>query len=197
MLGEWRTTEREYVQDVRRFYSEIGSLDWVAPMDWMCEPSILKKTGLTIAEHQVRTVENFLNLRDRLADLVIPVLQGWTLDDYQRCWQLYEEYAVDLQSEVVVGLGTICRRQDTAEAGKIVRALAPLRLHGFGVKSAGLESFSDALVSADSLAWSYRARHDHPLPGCPHKACNNCLRYALRWRSKLGFHLDQQRLEVA
>jgi len=96
-----------------------------------------------------------------------------------------------------VGLGSVCRRQNTSEAGTIVRSLAPLKLHYFGAKLTGLESFGDALVSADSMAWSYRARRDWPLPGCTHKSCANCARYALRWRDRLMAGLDQQRLEVS
>lgn len=195
--GRWTITAREYVENVRHFHSEIGHLEWVAPMDWMCEPMILAKTGLSVGEHQSRTTENFLELRDRLGPLVIPVLQGWERDDYLRHWQLYEDVWVDLETEPVVGLGTVCRRQDTSEAGIIVRSLQPLRLHGFGIKITGLESFGDVLHSADSMAWSYRARHDRPLRGCTHQRCTNCIRYALRWRGDVLSRQDQLRLEVA
>jgi len=129
--GRWRTTEDQYVRDVGR-YQEIGRLDWVAPQDWMCEPQILHKTGFNVGEHQWLTVRNFLRLRDRLGLLVVPVLQGWDRDDYLRCWQQYERMGVDLERERLVGVGTVCRRQNTAEAGVILRALWPLRLHGFG-----------------------------------------------------------------
>jgi hypothetical protein len=189
-------TATEYVADVHRFADEVGQLDWVAPMDWMCEPRVRAKTGLTVAEHQRRTVANFLILREQLGLLVVPVLQGWTRDDYMRCWDLYYRAGVDLTRASTVGVGSICRRQNTAEAALIVRSLAPLRLHGFGVKLTGLESFGGALLSADSMAWSYRARRDYPLPGCTHKSCANCLRYALRWRANLLERLGQQRLEM-
>lgn len=200
MHGGWQTTAAEYVADVRRFQSEIGRLEWVAPQDWMVEPHMLALTGLTIGEHQQRTVENFLTLRQHLGQLVIPVLQGWACDDYLRCWDAYHRAGVDLEWEPVVGLGTVCRRQNTAEAGLIVRRLAHnllgRQLHGFGVKVTGLESFGDELGSADSMAWSFAARRDPPLPGCSHRSCANCLRYALRWRTHLLERLGQQRLEM-
>jgi len=196
MFGEWRTTEDEYVADALRYEDEIGLLNWVAPQDWMCEPFMLEKTGLTVREHQQRTVESFLRLADRLGDLVIPVLQGWTRDDYLRCWADYEYANVDLSGERTVGLGSICRRQNTAEVGRIMRSLQPLNLHAFGVKLTGLESYGDALHSADSMAWSYRARRDHPMRGHTHKSCANCLPYALRWRDQVLARLGQQRLEV-
>jgi hypothetical protein len=76
-----------------------------------------RKTGLTVAVHQQRTVVNFMRLRDWLGQIVIPVLQGWTRDDYMSCWQLYSDLGTDLESEPIVGLGSVCRRQNTAEAG--------------------------------------------------------------------------------
>jgi hypothetical protein len=45
MFGEWRTTEEDYAVDVERFRRDIGNLDWVAPMDWMCEPFMLERPG--------------------------------------------------------------------------------------------------------------------------------------------------------
>ncbi len=186
--GRWLTTAKDYVAATRRYAVEIGNLDWAAPMDWMCEPAMLARTGLTVAEHQARTVANFLELRERGPELpYVPVLQGWTRGDYERCVALYERHGVDLTQEPRVGIGSICRRQATREVEKIVWALADagLALHGFGVKTRGLEASAGALASADSMAWSYRARRDDPLPGCTHRRCANCIRYALRWRAHL------------
>ncbi len=193
----WITTEDEYVAEVNLFRREIGMLDWVAPQDWMCEPFMLEGTGLTVPDHQLRTVTNFVSLRQRLGDLVIPVLQGWTPDEYLRCWELYEQAGVQLEDEQLVGLGSVCRRQNTTEAGIIVRSLAPLRLHYFGAKITGLERFTDALASADSMAWSYDGRRlRRP---CPNglTTCANCLHHALTWRDQLMTLLAQGRLEVA
>ena len=175
-----------YAAFVRRCRDEIGRLEWAAPQDWMCEPFMLARTGLTVADHQRLTVENYVELRELDPQLpVIPVLQGWTRDDYLRCADLYGRHGVDLEAEPLAGLGSVCRRQDTAAAGVIVRALAPLRLHGFGVKVTGLREFGHRLVSADSLAWSYHARRNPPLPGCAHANCANCPRAALAWRGRL------------
>lgn len=198
LYGEYRTTAQEYVREVDRYIEGgMSRLAFVSPQDWMCEPFVLEKTGLTVKEHQRRTILNFEELRYALGDIVIPVLQGWELDDYHRHWEMYEQMYFPLENEPLVGLGSVCRRQNTAEAGRIVRSLAPLRLHYFGAKMTGLESFSDALASADSMAWSYRARHSPPLPGCTHKSCANCIRFAHRWRNELVTRLGQQRLEVA
>lgn len=205
--GRWQSTAAEYAAVVRELAAHFGSrLRWVAPQDWMCEPIVLHGgkaggvifagTGLTIEEHQRRTVANFVELRALLGDLVIPVLQGWKVSDYWRCEEMYSDAGVDLAACETVGVGSVCRRQAMGEAETIMRTIGggKLRLHGFGFKKAGVERAHDAMVSADSTAWSVRGRrspplpgHDRPGPGRPrgHKNCANCVDYALGWRSEL------------
>jgi hypothetical protein len=211
LFGEWTVSPAEYAARVRRYRDDVGRLLWAAPMDWMCEPIVITGgragrmrfagTGLSVIEHQRRTVGNLLRLRDLAPDLpFIPVLQGYTADEYQRCADMYAAAGIDLPAEPLVGVGSVCRRQGTAEAHQIMAALHArgiTRLHGFGVKTLGLARYGHLLTSADSLAWSEDARRlRHPMPGCPghrpdcparcrahHKNCANCLRYALHWRT--------------
>lgn len=191
MHGAWQTTASEYVTATRRYADEIGNLDWAAPQDWMCEPFMLDKTGLTVAEHQRRTVRSVQELRDLAPDLpFIPVLQGWVLDDYLRCVDLYAKAGFDLASEPTVGIGSVCRRQSETQIEDICAAVASrgIALHGFGVKTLGMR-YARHLVSADSMAWSYNARMNPPMPGCHHGksgrgSCANCIRWALRWRER-------------
>lgn len=187
MHGTWTVPARQYAAEVRRFRDEIGGLAWAAPQDWMCEPAVLAKTGLTVDEHQRRTVENFLDLRDVAPDLPwIPVLQGWTIGDYWRHEEAYAAAGVDLASAQTVGVGTVCRRQNTTSAVSIMSTLAHggLRLHGFGFKLTGLRAAHRHLASADSLAWSLEARKSPPMPGHTHASCANCLEWALLWRER-------------
>lgn len=184
-FGHYRTTPDEYVSAVHN-YMAMGGLQWAAPQDWPCEPWVVAKTGLSVAEHQYKTIISFLELRD--AGPFIPVLQGWTLDQYLDHVALYEEAHVDLWAYPVVGLGSVCRRQATDEIATIVRELAALglSLHGFGVKTTGLRLYGELLTSADSMAWSYQARRNPRLPGCiGHRRCNNCWRYARHWRQRI------------
>lgn len=160
---------------------------------------MVDKTGLSVAEHQRRTVANFVRLRELWADSgqrrdspFMPVLQGWRIDDYHRCWDLYEQAGVRItQHYPVVALGSVCRRQATDEIGSIVASLresAPgMPLHGFGIKTAGLVQYGHLLTSADSMAWSFNARHGPKDPTCvkKHKNCASCLTYALSWRERL------------
>jgi len=190
MFGTWKLSAHDYIARVRRYSSELGMLDWAAPQDWMCEPQILERTGLTVTRHQENTVSNFLLLRRLAPELpFIPVLQGWTKADYLACLELYEACGVDLAKAPLVGVGTVCRRQGTLEAEDILRDLERrgLRLHAFGAKTTGLRRYADAISSADSLAWSFNARKNPPLPECKgvHRRCANCLRWALRWRERV------------
>lgn len=190
MFGAWTTEPEDYIAAVRRYRDEIGRLEWCSPMDWMCEPWIVAKTGLSVEEHQQRTVENYLTLRALDSDLpFVPVLQGWELDDYRRHVDAYEAAGVDLRAERTVGIGSVCRRQHTGQIEHIVSTLADdgLRLHGFGVKTSGLRAYGLMLASADSMAWSFRGRNVHP-PTCGstgHKTEANCLTFALNWRQRL------------
>jgi len=53
--------------------------------------SCWRRPGLTVAEHQARTVANYLELHSLAPELpFVPVLQGWSLDDCHRCVELYE-----------------------------------------------------------------------------------------------------------
>jgi hypothetical protein len=186
--GRFETTPDVYARAVRRYRDEIGGLAWAAPQDWMCEPIMLAKTGLTVTEHQRRTVASYLNLRDLAPDLPwVPVLQGFDLDDYLRCVDVYAAAGVSLERLPLVGLGSVCRRQATGRIAVLTATLATqgLKLHGFGVKTGGLDLYGAHLASADSMAWSYRARRRAPLDGCAHRSCANCLRFALAWRDRI------------
>lgn len=201
LFGEWRTGSREYVEAVARYDSEIGRLEWAAPQDHMCEDAIVAATGLTVAEHQRRTVENFLELVELWPQFsdedspFMPVLQAGPgdADGYLRCAAMYEAAGVHLADFPVVGVGTVCRIQDTALIGRVARALQPLdlALHWFGVKLGGLpeiwppEEAAASLTSFDSMAWSYEARRKPPLPGHGHKNCANCPEAAAGWRGRV------------
>ena len=119
LFGGWTLSPREYVAEVRRLRDEIGEMAWAAPQDWMCEPHIIQKTGLSVEEHQRRTVANYLELLAVAPDLPwIPVLQGWQLWSYWRCVELYQDAGIDLASLPLVGVGTVCRRQATTAEPK-------------------------------------------------------------------------------
>ena len=196
--GEWDMTPAGYVAAVQRYAGEIGRLEWAAPMDWMCEPAVRAKTRKTVAEHQALTVGNSLRLRHMAPGLpFVPVLQGWELDDYRRCADLYDRH-VDLTREPVVGLGSVCRRQATRQIATIVATLADegIRLHGFGVKTKGLAIYGADLVSADSMAWPAAGRRVKGCGRAHHRNEASCFHYAAAWRKRVLSSLQFQQLTL-
>jgi hypothetical protein len=198
--GRWTISTGEYADAVQRYRDEIGMLEWASPQDWMCEPFITAKTGLSVSEHQHRTVDNLLTLRAMAPGVRwIPVLQGWALPDYLRCVDMYADAGINLVNEPVVGLGSVCRRQATDEIHTIVSVLSSLglMLHGFGVKTAAIEAFGPLLSSADSDAWSYAMRRR--VVHCGHgltKWAANCRDCALAWRADVLSRLGSVQLAL-
>jgi hypothetical protein len=191
--GKWNLSVKAYAEEIRICEIEIGRLQWAAPMDWMCEPWIIRQTGKSVKEHIALTVDNFLELRQEVGNTVIPVLQGWHIDDYLYCYDLYQTNGIDLGEEPVVGVGSVCRRQSSSEIEMIFQALSELdiQMHGFGVKYEGLVLYGDLIDSADSMAWSFKARTEVPLEGHTHKSCSSCIDYALLWRNAVVKGLEE------
>lgn len=189
--GEWTISPEEYAWYALAYRISYGRMDWASQQDWMCEDIMLKRTGKTVAEHQALTTQNLLDLR-RIEPKVhfIPVIQGQTAEDYLRHIEQFRDAGIDLASEPTVGIGSVCRRQSTKEIVPIVEAITSkgLRLHGFGMKTLGLQKVAHLMTSADSMAWSFTARMQQiRLESCTHDAprCSDCLAFATLWRNNL------------
>lgn len=162
--GAYRHSVGEYAAEIRRWATN-GNLLAAVAQDWMCEPWIVEKTGLSVLEHQRLTVARYDELvwEDTAGIYVMPVLQGYAPADYVRHLEMY---GVDrLAHGAWVGVGSICKRNASPRAVEAVllavrSARSDLRLHGFGLKSTALRSalVFDLLTTADSMAWSYQAR---------------------------------------
>lgn len=201
--GAWIVSPKEYVERVRRYSSEIGKLSFAAPQDWMCEPDILhgnkklgiKGTGLTIADHIRLTVENFFELKSLAPELpFIPVLQGWCEGDYLDCMEAYEKKGLILKDQPLVGVGSVCRRQNTIAVSVWISSWAQcygLKIHGFGFKVEGLDFLAPYLASADSMAWSFQARRMKR--SGDKEADPNSLEFALEWRKNM---LEKLKIET-
>ena len=187
--GRWTVSAEQYADEVQGWAESVGRPDFAAIQDYMCEPVIRERTGLTVEHHQALTIANLLRLQELAPDVPwLPVLQGWRLVDYLQHVEQYKRAGVDLRACAVVGVGTVCRRQSTREGQEIVRTLAAagIPVHAFGFKSQGIRSTFPVLRSADSMAWSFAARRRSiRLEGCTHAKCSNCLKWALQWRADL------------
>lgn len=163
--GGYRTTVAEYAAEIRR-WRECGRMLAAVAQDWMCEPWILQKTGMTVTDHQRLTVERFDDLRDVVAGeaYVLPVLQGYAVADYVRH---VDAYGDRLALGQWVGVGSVCKRNSSMREIEMIlasirRERPDLLLHGFGLKVTALQSAAvrDDLHSSDSMAWSYNARRN-------------------------------------
>jgi hypothetical protein len=127
--GGYRFDVEEYAGQIRR-WARNGNMLRAVAQDFMCEPWVIERTGLTMAEHQRLTIERYdaLVALDTGGIEIMPVLQGQWPADY------------------------------VLEAIRSVRP--DLRLHGFGLKLSALASGRVRLMlySADSMAWSFSAR---------------------------------------
>jgi hypothetical protein len=180
--GCYRHSVAEYAAQIRRWASN-GNLLAAVAQDWMCEPWIIEKTGLSVAEHQRLTVDRYdaLLAEDTSGVYVLPVLQGYAPADYVEHIRLYGER---LLRGAWVGVGSICKRNGNPRAIEAVLlaihgARPDLKLHGFGLKASALGSalVFDLLHTADSMAWSYNAR----MQG----RNGNDWREAMRWMRKI------------
>jgi len=159
--GNYRVGVDEYVAQIERWRS-VGNMRAAVTQDWMCEPWIVAKTGLSVREHQRLTVERYDAIASKTTAYVMPVLQGYVISDYLAH---IEDYGDRLTHGKWVGVGSICKRNaNVAEIEDILlsikRVRPDLRLHGFGLKTTALKSaaVNDMLYTADSMAWSYHAR---------------------------------------
>lgn len=153
-----------YATEIRR-WRRCGQLLAAVAEDYMCEPAMLQKTGLTIADHQRLTIERYDALQP-LVDwpYILPVLQGYAPGEYL---QHLAQYGDRLATGAWVGVGSVCKRNGTprevlAVLGAIKDVRPDLQLHGFGLKQTALASreVRGLLASADSMAWSFNARHN-------------------------------------
>jgi hypothetical protein len=159
--GRFLLSPEEYAALALRVCLEVGDVLHVSIQDWMCEPFVLAKTGLTLREHQARTIDSYCELSYLQPGLPwVPVLQGMDPEDYLRHFDDYARAGIDLTRFPLVGVGSVCKRNRAKEIRELFVKLHELglRLHGFGVKADGLASARGVLASADSMAWSRRGR---------------------------------------
>ena len=179
--GQYRSDVADYAREVNR-WNHDSSLVAAVSQDWMCEPWILQKTGLTVADHQRLTIERYEALLQLVPKIrILPVLQGYLTDDYLAH---VDQYGARLPQGAYVGVGSICKRN--TDVGQIENILASikrkrpdLRLHGFGLKTTALASQAVriCLYSADSMAWSFSARKQG--------RNRNCWREAARFAERI------------
>jgi hypothetical protein len=157
--GYYKDSPEDYYKKICK-YSSKGNLLIAVSQDWMCEPFILKRTGLTIKDHQELTIKRYQDLISLNPVIpVMPVIQGYQISDYV---QHLNNYGSLLKTGQWVGLGSMCKRNSNPdEVYQILRTIKlirpDLKLHGFGLKILALErkEIREIIYSTDSMAWHY------------------------------------------
>lgn len=160
--GGYPEPVERYAAQIRRWMT-CGNLLAAVSQDYMCEPSMLAITGLTVVEHQRLTIERYDGLLHcDTGCYIMPVLQGYAPDDYV---SHIRQYGARLAYGAWVGVGSVCKRNGNPRAIldvliAIKTERPDLRLHGFGLKTIALANgvIRRLLHTADSMAWSFAAR---------------------------------------
>ncbi|WP_369825681.1 hypothetical protein [Novosphingobium sp. HII-3] len=149
-----------------------------ASFDYPCEAEIATDR-VAVQGRLSRTIGANRETRRRAedagtADRLMPVLQGRTPEDYERC---ADALAWSVLPGRIVGVGSMCRREIRGSEGLIAvvehldRILsAGVRLHCFGVKGSALpflRPFERRIASIDSQAYGIAARQDALRRGVP------------------------------
>lgn len=171
------------------FAAELGP-SWYAAPDLCCEPEIASNkeevnyrvrataTLLEACLRQIYAWHEELSKRCNARTIAnmfpapVPILQGWTVDDYQlsaeltqRVWERWQPW---LGPPALIGVGSVCRRTVRHPKHGLLNILAGLeghlhpksRLHMFGVKGTVLSHLKQLpwVASADSMAYDVTAR---------------------------------------
>lgn len=133
--------------------------DFYATMDYPCEPEISRSLSLMNNLDRIQaTVDNALelmNLEGQLSGTLVPVIQGYSLNEYEHCIELYERSGAIRE---YMAVGSMCRRISTPELNRLVpgiykaaRRAGCERLHFFGLKlSPDLTPLDRYIYSRDS-----------------------------------------------
>lgn len=191
--GHYRHDVASYATEIRR-WSGNGNLLAAVAQDFMCEPFILARTGMTVQQHQALTIQRYDALvSEDTGVYIMPVLQGFEPEQYVRH---LVNYGQRIAFGAWVGVGSVCKRNgDPRAVARVLHAIKlarpDLRLHGFGLKTTAL---ADPLVrslldTADSMAWSFAARRERP-------GSQNDWREAKRWSDSITTRPVQHLLDL-
>lgn len=150
----------EYPFSVVNYANLIARLkpNYYATMDYPCEPEI-SRAALTSNKKRIEaTVTNAVALAEwesQLPGQMVPVIQGYALDEYLDCLRLHKEKGTIRD---YMAVGSMCRRISPEELGNLIPAiyyaaqkLGCTKLHFFGLKlSPLLGIYNDMIYSRDS-----------------------------------------------
>ena len=161
--GEYPFSLHEYCKFVYSL-DEQYPLELVATLDYPCEIDVKRTKYKTNKQRIEATVQNAVWCIDYDNTLPwIPVLQGFTYEEYEYCYNLYLERGINMD---YLAIGSICSRKGNHLAIRNlltkIHALTNTKLHAFGLSLTYLRdpTIANILYSSDSSAWNWGvARH--------------------------------------
>jgi len=128
-------------------------------MDYPCEPHILPE--MPVIQRIMETIKNTEKLQSLGIPGLLPVIQGWSVDDYKLCVDLMRRSGV---VKPYMAIGSICRRGSqrniVAIVSELSKVLPDTRLHAFGAKINSLSynngELLNYLYSLDTAAWQFK-----------------------------------------
>lgn len=147
--GDFPYSEKEYVDWLKTL-----NPTWCATMDYCLEPELKRQDKERFIQGTVEKAEKLMTGWPYLP--WVPVIQGYEVEDYLRCAELYREAGL---IRPYMGIGSLCRRERDIErvVSNIGWALPDTRFHLFGVKlnSLGSPIVRKYAASSDSAAWQW------------------------------------------
>jgi len=153
--GDYPFSPKDLVQLAER----IGA-DYVAVMDYPCEPDVTRPEGLdTNIQRIERTIDNAHKCMRYESVNWVMVIQGYTKEEYRYCIERIKEEGLETD---LMAIGTMCARKKMDEVLEIVSLIRQhfKRIHGFGVDLRFLKDprIYLSLHSSDTAAWHWNNR---------------------------------------
>lgn len=163
--GDYPFSLEKYL-DLVYYIKDKYPLFSVATLDYPCEPNINRDNLVSNQIRIEKTVSNAIKCFQADKNLPwLPVIQGYALDEYLSCIDLYKEVGI---TSNYWAIGSICSRKGKPlELRKIITSIKEqhpnAKLHAFGL---GIPFLRDpqifqAIYSSDSSAWNWGISGDN------------------------------------
>ena len=168
LYGDYPWSRDEYLALIRQMRPDL-----VATLDYPCEPDIRRGDRFQTNDERIEaTLSNAAWLLEQelpQGPTVVPVIQGYTADEYRSCVEAMGRRGL---TRDYMAVGSMCRRWDPRDLRDTMTAIAQAveeihpgaRLHWFGLK---ITALSDPacfrhIYSLDTAAWSMNGESRYP-----------------------------------
>jgi len=190
--GKYPFSIEEYVIFAQSIQDEYP-LTEVAIMDFPCEPNTNRSILKSNKERIDNTVQNALSCIDYDPNLPwVPVIQGYTLNEYLYCLDLYKDAKMYHDDFHLWAIGTLCARKKLDGIRSMVvnitdKINAPVHTFGMNYRFLKDPQIFFSIYSSDSGAWSYNGR--------AHEKLGDLIKYDKKIMNLIESFTGQKKLE--